>query len=104
MVTLLNDLTCFIKNKNSLRLELQYNYNPYTPGAYKGKFKIDKNLANRLKGRFLLQVHQGGAVWYVDQNGYRHNVRWNNLESLFRKLALGITDQDLGQIAIAEEN
>jgi len=80
------------------RTELKYGYNPFSD---KGRFKTDKNFANRLKNKFLLQVNQGGAIWYVDNNGIRHNVRWNNLMPLFRKLALGITNEDLEEI---EEN
>jgi len=77
--------------------ELNNGFSPYIPGAYKGKFSIDKNLANRLKGRLLLQVQQGGAIWYVDHTGVRHNVRWDNLMNLFTRLALGITDAGFGK-------
>jgi len=80
------------------RTELENGYSPYVAGSYKGKFTIDKTFANRLKGKFLLQVNQGGAIWYVDQNGIRHNVRWDNLMPLFEALALGINNTDLGQI------
>lgn len=80
------------------RTELENGYSPYVAGSYKGKFTADKNFANRLKGKFLLQVNQGGAIWYVDQNGIRHNVRWDNLRPLFEALALGINNTDLGQI------
>ncbi|MFH1457363.1 MAG: CARDB domain-containing protein [Patescibacteria group bacterium] len=58
----------------------------------------DTALKNRLRGWLLLQVEKGGAIWYVDKDGYRHNVTWNNLMDLFRKLALGITDNDLNKI------
>ena len=75
--------------------ELQNGYSPYIAGIGQGRFKTDNNLAKRLKGRLLLQVQQGGAIWYVDINGIRHNVRWNNLMDLFTRLALGITDKDL---------
>ena len=56
------------------------------------------SITNRLKGRLLLQVEKGGAIWYVDINGIRHNVRWNNLMDLFTRLALGITDKDLAEV------
>ena len=58
------------------------------------------SITNRLKGRLLLQVEQGGAIWYVDINGIRHNVRWNNLMDLFTRLALGITDKDLAEVGM----
>ncbi len=83
-------------------LELQNNYNPYLSGNY--KFKLDVNLSDRLKGKLLLQVNQGGAIWYVDVNNIRHNVRWNNLMYLFESLALGITDNDLYKIPIGNLN
>jgi len=60
------------------------------------------SITNRLKGRLLLQVEQGGAIWYVDINGIRHNVRWNNLMDLFTRLALGITDKDLAEVGNVE--
>ncbi|MBU4360739.1 hypothetical protein KKA66_02725 [Patescibacteria group bacterium] len=58
------------------------------------------SLRNRLKGRLLLQVEQRGAIWYVDQDGYRHSVTWNNLMPLFESLALGITNNDLYKIPV----
>lgn len=80
------------------RSELAHGFSPYIPGDYKGAFKTDQNFANRLRNKFLLQVNQGGAIWYVDNNGIRHNVRWDNLRWLFEGLALGITNEDLGKI------
>ncbi len=85
------------------RSELEHGFSPYIPGAYQGRFQVDKNFANRLKNKFLLQVNQGGAIWYVDNNGVRHNVRWSNLKALFEKLALGITNNDLSNI-VTENN
>jgi len=76
--------------------ELKYNYNPYNSQPI--KFKLDNNLGQRLKGRFLLQVQKQGAIWYVAENGYRYSVRWGNLQELFESLALGITNSDLNQI------
>jgi phage pi2 protein 07 len=60
----------------------------------------DWTLRNQLKGKLLLQVEQGGSIWYVDQNGYRYSVTWGNLMDLFKKLALGITDANLAKIQI----
>ena len=56
-------------------------------------------MRNRLKGKLLLQVQQGGNIWYVDHNGYRHSVTWNNLLPLFQSLALGITNDNLYKIS-----
>jgi len=58
------------------------------------------SMRNRLKGKLLLQVQQRGAIWYVDKDGYRHSVTWNNLMPLFQKLALGITNTDLYKIQV----
>src|SRR3989338_1263842 len=84
------------------RAELQSGYSPYIPGSNKGRFKTDNNLATKLKGRLLLQVQDKGRIWYIDQNGKRWEVTWGNLMSLFRKLALGITDKDLGEVGNVE--
>lgn len=81
-------------------VELVNGYDPYKPGDY--KYMRDDKLANRLKGRLLLQVQQGGAIWYVDYTGTRYSVRWDNLMDLFTRLALGITDKDLGEVGNAE--
>ncbi|MBU4360543.1 hypothetical protein KKA66_01700 [Patescibacteria group bacterium] len=60
------------------------------------------SMRNRLKGKLLLQVQQRGAIWFVDKDGYRHSVTWNNLMPLFESLALGITDADLDKIPMGE--
>lgn len=80
--------------------ELMRGYNPYNASPV--KLKYDLKLADRLKGKFLLQVQKDGAIWYVNQNGYRYSIRWGNLEELFRDLALGITNSDLNQISSGE--
>ncbi|GEM_PF-3072789 len=80
-------------------IELQNNYNPYLLGG--NKFKIDKKLASRLRGRFLLQVDQHGPIWYVAPNGFRYNIHWNNLMDVFTKLSLGINNSDLNKIEVA---
>ncbi len=83
------------------KTELQNGYSPYLAGS-NSRFKTDNNLAKKLKGKLLLQVQQGGAIWYVDVNGIRHNARWNNLMDLFRRLALGITDKDLAMVGTVD--
>ena len=60
----------------------------------------NNSIRNRLKGKLLLQVQQGGAIWFVDKDGYRHSVTWNNLMDLFTKLSLGITNADLNKIEV----
>jgi hypothetical protein len=58
----------------------------------------DRGLRNRLSGYLLLQVEKGGAIWYVDHNGFRHSITWDNLLDVFEKLSLGVSDSDLSQI------
>ena len=82
--------------------EVVNGYNPDIPSDLNNrgndKIQIDNNLSNRLKGKLLLQVGDKGRIWYVDFEGKRWEVTWNNLLDLFRKLSLGITNDDLGQI------
>ena len=82
------------------RKELMNGYNPYNSQPV--KFMLDNNFGKRLKGKFLLQVQKSGAIWYVAENGYRYSVRMNNLDELFKSLALGITNNDLNKIEVGE--
>ena len=66
------------------------------------KVNMDTSLTNRLKGRLLLQVADRSRIWYVDFDGKRWEVTWKNLMDLFRKLALGITDNDLNKIDMGD--
>ena len=64
-------------------------------------FTNAQTISERLRGRLLLQVEQGGAIWYVDTNDlHRYSVTWANALPLFEKLSLGITDNDLSQVPI----
>lgn len=82
--------------------EVANGYNPEiasNPSARgNDKMKFDQSLAQRFKGRFLLQVEDRGRIWYVDQAGTRWEVTWSNLMMLFQSLALGINNDDLGRI------
>ncbi|MDD3284490.1 MAG: serine protease [Patescibacteria group bacterium] len=65
----------------------------------------DKNLSNRLKGELLLQVEDGGRIWYVNpKNGKRYEVTFANALNLFETLALGINNNDLAQIPVYTDN
>ncbi len=55
-------------------------------------------LANRLKGKLLLQVENRGVVWYVDMNGQRHLVERDTILEIFKRLSLGITNKNLEKI------
>lgn len=58
------------------------------------------SLANRLRGKILLQVEQYGEAWYVDPDVCQR-IYMSDGEaaySIMRYLSLGITDSDLGSI------
>lgn len=72
--------------------------NGFSPNGNK-KFKYDRKLGQRLKGKILLQVQDRGRIWYVDFKGRRHEVTWRNLLRLFERLSTGITNDDLDQVS-----
>ena len=82
--------------------EAAYGYNPYLASdpAHRGndKVQVDTALSNRLIGKLLLQVEDHGRIWYVDQEGKRWEVTWENVMNLFTSLSLGITNADLAKI------
>jgi len=61
---------------------------------------ISRNFGLQLKGKFLLDVENRGRIWYVDFSGFRHEIRQDNLISIFQNLSLGISNQDLLEIPI----
>ncbi len=58
------------------------------------------SLANRLKGRILLQVQQKGEAWYVYPKNCRMIYMKDGSEAynIMRYLGLGITNEDLNKI------
>jgi len=69
--------------------------------AGRGRLQFDQKLANRLKGRILLQVQDKGQVWYVNpKDGKRYFLPDAAAGlNLLGHLALGITDANLNLIA-----
>lgn len=68
----------------------------------------DVSFGLRLAGRFLLAVQDHGRLWYVDQQGKKHNVGITPEEcaDFLRRIAdakipLGITNGDLDKIPLA---
>jgi hypothetical protein len=56
-------------------------------------------LTKRLRGRLLLQAQDHGQVWYVNPvDDKRYEVTADNILTVFRALALGITNADLNKI------
>lgn len=64
------------------------------------QYSTGNAFGKRFVGKLFLQVQDKGRIWYVDFNGLRHEVTWKNLMDLFKKLSLGITNKDLGNIDI----
>jgi hypothetical protein len=66
------------------------------------KFASAQGLADTLSGRILIQVQQGGAVWYVnpaDKRRYSLGVPADSL-ILARTLAVGISNSNLHKIPL----
>ena len=59
---------------------------------------VVNNFGKQHLGKLFLQVEDKGRIWYVDMNGKRHEVTWDNLMDLFTSLSLGINNNDLDQI------
>lgn len=79
------------------REEVVNGYNPFG----EGKRSTDLTMARRLSGKLLLQVEDHGRIWYVYPETLEiYEVTWDNLMDLFRSLALGITNKDLGKIEV----
>ncbi len=61
--------------------------------------ETDNDLANRLKGRLLLQVGGRGQIWYVHpEEGQRYEVNLNNALSIFEGLAIKLVERDFNTI------
>ncbi len=66
------------------------------------KAKGNAALRNRLKGKLMLRVEAKGAISYIDNDGYRHDINASNLMENFRNLSLGITNANLRKITVGE--
>ena len=70
--------------------------NSFTPAT-----EYPEVLANRLKGKFLLQVEDKGRIWWVDPDtSNRIEMTRENFYQMMRSHALGITNADLNKIII----
>ena len=61
---------------------------------------ISKDFGLELKGKFLLDVENKGRIWYVDFDGFRHEVKQDNVLSIFQNLSLGISNENLAEIPV----
>lgn len=94
-VTILNSLPLF--RKFSLGISTSdLNKIPLTHQSFSRDFGL------ALKGKFLLDVENQGRIWYVDFDGFKHEVKQENVLEIFRNLSLGISDQDLSEIPIGD--
>lgn len=67
-----------------------------------GKLKIDKNFANKFKGKILLQVESRGEAWYVNPaDGKRYYMPTGDAAyQIMKFLSLGIKSKDLYSIPL----
>lgn len=65
-----------------------------------------QTLANRLSGKILLQVEDHGEAWYVDPVSQKRHFlgRPADAFALMSSLGIGITNDDLTKIPVAEAN
>ena len=66
----------------------------------------DSDIANRLKGKILLQVEEHGEAWYVDTEKCRMIYMKDGAAAyeIMRYLSLGITNADLGKIDVGDSS
>lgn len=81
------------------RIEVLNGYNPL--GA--DKLNFDQSLADRLRGRIVLQVEKNGQAWYINpRDGLRYYMRDGEAAyQIMRFLSLGISNSDLAEIPIS---
>ncbi|MFC1599007.1 hypothetical protein ACFL2U_03315 [Patescibacteria group bacterium] len=82
--------------------EVKADYDPRQGAG--AKYSYDLNLANRLKGKILLQVQGRGEAWYINPaDGKRYYLKDGELAyQIMRYLSLGITNTDLRKIPVGE--
>src|SRR3990167_5521649 len=80
--------------------EVKHAYNPRGTS----RLAFNQSLANTLKGRFVLQVQDSGQAWYINpKDGKRYYMKDGKLAyQIMRYLSLGITNEDIRQIAVGE--
>jgi len=79
--------------------------NDYNPLGF-GTIVIDHALADRLKGRILLQVETHGEAWYVNPVDAKRYYLGNGEAAyqIMRYLSLGITSSNLAEIDISADS
>lgn len=66
---------------------------------------IDSNLANKLKGKILLQVEEHGEAWYIEPAAAKkyYMKDGETAHGMLRKFGLGIKNSDLNKIPVGIE-
>lgn len=67
---------------------------------------FNSNLSSQLSGRILIQVERHGEAWYVSPVNHKRYFLGRPADAfqVMRSLGLGITDNDLKTIAVAEDS
>jgi hypothetical protein len=78
----------------------------FTFGLFPFNFTNADSTASKLKGKILLQVEQNGEAWYVEPSDQKRYFmgRPDDAFSLMRSLGIGISNNDLQKIQIADVN
>jgi hypothetical protein len=82
------------------KMEVINDYNPLGAGG----IGIDRNLADQLRGKILLQVESRGEAWYLNpDDGKRYYMKdGDQAYKIMRFLSLGITNNDLRTIEVGD--
>ncbi len=66
--------------------------------------KVKSKLAEKLKGRILLQVEENGEAWYINPLDFKRYYLKDGETAIkiMRKLGLGISNSDIEKIPIAD--
>jgi hypothetical protein len=106
---------CLLKTANSgnpkqiVSPQAEQNISPQTNGENRAEFinkekalikDINKDLSNKLKGKILLQVEDGGQAWYVNPRNSKRYYMANGQEAydIMKKLSYGINNKDFEKI------
>ncbi len=70
-----------------------------------GQTPTDKKLAQKLAGRLLLATENNGRVFYINPQDLKvYEITFENLEDIFKKLSIGISDKDLLKIKVSNKS
>lgn len=78
--------------------EIKNGYDPLGPGS----LDLDEEFFNKHAGKIFLQIEDEGEAWYLDPVSRKrfYLSTPSDAFAIMKKLALGISDKDIGQIPI----